>query len=174
MLAERMTGAKMGDRIVHVGCAHGGRLAAVVGKAGLSGHVVAVVPDDEAASRAQRGAMSAGVLVDVQVAPPSRLPLDSSAFDLVVVDDTKGLLGAMSADERARALRECLRVLRPSGRAVIISATAPAGLAGLFSRGRADAPYEAEPALLAAGFRAARTLGEREGLRFVEGLKPSA
>ena len=36
-LVVGMTGVKMGDRLLQVGCAHGGRLAAVASKVGLSG-----------------------------------------------------------------------------------------------------------------------------------------
>src|SRR3954468_5290803 len=46
LLAVSMTGVKMGDRVAFVGCAHGGRLAAIASKVGLSGRAVAVVPDD--------------------------------------------------------------------------------------------------------------------------------
>ena len=42
LLIVGMTGVKMGDRVVFVGCAHGGRLAAVASKVGLSGSAVAM------------------------------------------------------------------------------------------------------------------------------------
>ena len=109
LLVVSMTGVKMGDRVAYVGCAHGGRLAAVAGKVGLSGRAVAVVPDDRSAARARKGAEEAGVLVEIEVAPPTALPLEDGAFDLAVVDDTAGLLGMMSGgrsrrgDPRARA-----------------------------------------------------------------------
>ena len=41
LLIVGMTGVKMGDRFVQVGCAHGGRMAAVAGKVGLSGRAAA-------------------------------------------------------------------------------------------------------------------------------------
>ena len=65
----------------------------------------------------------------------------------------------------------------PGGRLVVIEA-GPAdggGLGGLLGRRRADPYVEAGgavPALEAAGFRPVRVLGEREGYRFIEGLKP--
>src|SRR5262249_8322909 len=112
-LVVGMTGVKMGDRLLHIGCAHGGRLAAVAGKVGLSGHAVATVATETAAARARKGAAQAGVLVHVEIAPPTRLPVDREAFDLAVVDDTDGLLGAMTARDRAAAVHEVLRVVRP-------------------------------------------------------------
>ena len=51
LLIVGMTGVKMGDRFVQIGCAHGGRLAAVAGKVGLSGRAVA-----RRAGRSGRGA----------------------------------------------------------------------------------------------------------------------
>src|SRR5919198_3442584 len=91
LLVVSMTGVKMGDRLLQVGCAHGGRLGAVAAKVGLSGRAVAIVPDEASAARARKGAAEAGALVDVELAPLTRLPLDSDAFDLSVVDDTQGL-----------------------------------------------------------------------------------
>src|SRR5206468_12912054 len=60
MLAVSMTGVKMGDRVAFVGCAHGGRLAAVASKVGLSGRAVAIVPDGRAAELARKGAEQMG------------------------------------------------------------------------------------------------------------------
>src|SRR5437764_4362851 len=87
MLVVGMTGVKMGDRLVQIGCADGGRLAAIAGKVGLSGRAVVVAPDDRAAARATRGAANEGVLVEIEIAPPTRLPFDADGFDLAVVDD---------------------------------------------------------------------------------------
>src|SRR5262245_38034875 len=116
MLAVGMTSVKLGDRFLQVGCADGSRLAAIAAKVGLSGRAVAVVPDEAAAARARKAAQRVGVLLEIEIADPSRLPVDDATFDLAVVDDTAGLLGAMRPDERTRATRELLRVLRPGGR----------------------------------------------------------
>src|SRR5213596_362679 len=92
VLLVSMTGVKMGDRLVQIGCAHGGRLAAVAGKVGLSGRAVLVAPDETSAARARKAAGDAGVLVEIEVAPPVRLPVENDAFDLAVVDETGVLL----------------------------------------------------------------------------------
>jgi len=175
-LVVGMTGVKMGDRLLHVGCAHGGRLGAVAVKVGLSGRAAVSVPDEAAAARAQKGAANAGVLVDVDVAPPTRLPFDDAAFDLAVVDDTGGLFGTMRAEDRVAAVRELARVLRPGGRVVMIGATPRGGIGALLSRAESGPPFvssgDAVKALEANGFRSARVIGEREGLAFVEAIKP--
>ena len=122
LLVVGMTGVRMGDRVAQVGCAHGGRLAAVAAKVGISGRAAAFVPDDASAARARKAVDDAGVLVEIEIAPPTALPADAGAFDLAVVDDTGGLLGTMRAEDRVAAVRELLRVLRPGGRTVVIGA----------------------------------------------------
>ncbi len=175
-LAVSMTGVKMGDRLAQIGCAHGARLGAIAVKVGLSGRAVAIVPDEASAERARKGAAEAGVLVDVEIAPPTQLPLDADAFDLVVIDDTGGLLSALAPERRGFAVREALRVLRPGGRAIVIAATPRRGLGALLGHGPTNADYDASGgatnALSAGGFRSVRPLGEREGLAFFEGIKP--
>jgi SAM-dependent methyltransferase len=168
----------MGDRVLQVGCAHGGRLGAIAVKVGLSGRAAAAVPDEPSADRARRGGAEAGVLVDVDIAPPTRLPYEPDAFDLVVADDSGGLFATLRADDRAAAVREIIRVLRPGGRVVMIGAGPRGGIGAILSRAP-DAPSfvssgEAVKALEADGFRSARIIGVRERLAFVEAVKPRA
>ena len=175
-LVVGMTGVKMGDQLLLVGCADGARLGAVASKVGLSGRAVLVAPDASAAARGRKGAEAAGVLVDVEIAPPARLPVEDEAFDLAIVDDTAALLGTMRADDRVASVRELVRVLRPGGRVMIVGAVPRGGLAALLTRGHTGPPFAASgdaiAALEADGFRSARVLGEREGLVFVEAIKP--
>src|SRR4029453_5591107 len=100
LLVVGMTGVRMGDRVAQVGCAHGGRLAAGGSKVGLSRRAVAFVPDGVAAARARKAVEDAGVLVEIEIAPPDRLPSDADAFDLVVVDHTKNLPPAFPPEKR--------------------------------------------------------------------------
>src|SRR5436189_6388718 len=95
-LAVGMTGVKLGDRIAEIGCVDGGRMAAIAGKVGLSGRAVVVAADEESAARARKGAANAGVLVEVEIAPPTRLTLDADSVDLAIVDDTGGAIGSLS------------------------------------------------------------------------------
>jgi SAM-dependent methyltransferase len=175
-LLVSMTGVKMGDRVAFVGCANGARLAAIAAKVGLSGRALVIAPDESAAARARKGAENAGVLVDVQVASPARTLLEDAAFDLAVVDDTGDLFGTMSSDERARAVREMARVLRPGGRIVFVGAAPAAGIARLLamqpSTPSLASSGEANRTLEANGFGIVRTLAERDGQVFIEGIKP--
>jgi SAM-dependent methyltransferase len=170
-LVVGIVGAKMGDRIAQVGCAHGGRLAALGAAAGLSGRAVAIVPDGASAARARKGAAEMGVLVEVEVAPPSRLPLEPSTFDVAIVDDTDRLLEALDAEARGAAVRELFRILRPGGRAVVVTSAPRGGLGGLLTRSQSTT-FDPAPSLQANGFKSIRKLAERNGLAFIEAIKP--
>ncbi len=171
MLVVGMAGVKMGDAVAFVGCAHGGRLGAIAAKVGLSGRAVAIMPDEASAARARKGAADAGVLVDVELAPPSRLPIEDASINLLVIDDTGGMFAAMSGDERAAAVGEAMRVLRPGGRVMVIGPGARSGLAALLPASGGQA-FDSTPVLQGGGFRSVRVLADREGLVFVEGIKP--
>jgi SAM-dependent methyltransferase len=178
MLLVSMTGVKLGDRVAFIGCANGARLAAVAAKVGLSGRAVVIAPDDTSAARARKGARQAGVLVEVEVASPSRVPLEDGSFDLAVVDDTGDLFRTLPSDERARTAREIARLLRPGGRLVFVGAAPATGLARLLARPQSTPSFalsgDASRTLTANGFGIVRTLAEREGQVFIEGIKPRA
>lgn len=172
MLIIGMTGAQLGDRILQIGCADGSALAAVAAKAGLSGRTLAVVADENAAMRVRKGARQQGVLVEVEIAPPTRLPVDDDSFDLVVIDDAKGDFADMDPGVQTETTREAFRALHPGGRCLVISGTPGGGLSALIGGGSATPAFDATPALESGGFRFVRLLAEREGLRFREGMKP--
>jgi ubiquinone/menaquinone biosynthesis C-methylase UbiE len=167
-----MAGVKMGDRIAQIACAHTGRMAAVARKVGLSGRFVVVATDPDSAARAQRGASTAGALVEVETGTPERLPLDDESIDLVIIDNTGGWLTTLRAEARVAATRESLRVLRPGGRVMVIGSVPRSGLAAVFSRAQSGPPFDPTALLQADGFRSVRILAEREGLAFYEGMKP--
>ena len=171
-----MTGVKLGDRLLQVGCAHGGRLGAIAAKVGLSGRAVALVSDQTSADRASKGAADAGVLIEVEIAPPTRIALDDNGVDLAVVDDTAGLFDGLNDQDRASLFREISRVLRPGGRVMIIGGAARGGLTKLFGGGTVESSFAtsgaANQTLESHGFKLVRTLAERDGLVFVEGVKP--
>jgi ubiquinone/menaquinone biosynthesis C-methylase UbiE len=167
---------KMGDSIVQVGCADGGRAAAIAAKVGLSGRAAMVVADDASEIRARKGAEDAGVLIELQRGAPARLPLGQNEFDLAIVDDTGGFFGSMPAEDAAGMTRELWRTIRPAGRIMLLGSAPPKGLSALVARGDSRPPFisseSASQTLQAAGFRSVRTLAEREGLVFVEAIKP--
>ncbi len=175
-LAVSMAGVKLGERLLQIGiddAALAGQLAAKTGLSGTAAHVVA---SDGEAVRVNRGAKKAGVLVDVRVGHLYRLPFDDGAFDLVVIHSAGAQLASAAHDKRVAVLRDALRVLRPGGRLLAIEAGTPTGLRSMLrSTPGAQAAYDAAggtaAALREAGFAAVRDLGDREGLKFAEGVK---
>jgi len=159
-LAVSMTGVKLGERLLQVGCADAGLLAALGAKVGYSGRACGLDTDTAAATSARANAERDGVLVETFTAPYDRFPFDADSFDVVVIRPG-GTLGDGPAV--AAAAHEANRVLRPGGRCLAIT-----------TRGRGSVALSNDALLQAAGgagFRGARVLAEREGWVFVEALK---
>ena len=117
------------------------------------------------------------VLVDVQAAPLDALPFGEASFDAVVLHGAAGVLAPLDAMARTRALTAARRVLRSGGRLVALEAGTATGLTARLRPSKpADPAYEAAggtvAALEAAGFKPVRLLADREGTRFIEGMKP--
>ncbi len=178
-LPVAMTGARAGERVLQVGLDDRALTARLAAKSGLNGHAAVVVPSEAQADQARKAAAEAGALVDVRVGAVESTAFEGPGFDLVVIHSHKGWLGSMTPAARADAIRGCLAALRPGGRLVAIEAGAPEGLSALLrSRPAGDAEYQdaggTAAVLQAAGFSAVRVLGEREGYRFTEGIRPTA
>ena len=171
-LTVSMSGIKLGDRLLVVGGGDGRLIAQLAVKTGLTGRACAIDEDAARMERAKDVATREGALIESFTATWNELPFDASAFDVVVI---RGVLEEVELHRRAAMLTEILRVLRPGGRCVVIEGGRRGGLGGLFQSGAASAEYVssggAERALSSAGFRAVRTLAERGGLTFVEGVK---
>jgi ubiquinone/menaquinone biosynthesis C-methylase UbiE len=171
-LSVSMAGVRLADRVLVVGCGDPQFIAAVARKAGLTGRACAVDQDEALTVRTAAIVEREGALVETAVAPGFALPYEEGAFDVVIMRD---VLPALPPDRRGSAVNDARRVLRPGGRCLVIDTVARGGLAGLLGRGAVDKAYIAEGgaarALETARFRAVRTLAEREGLAFVEGVK---
>ena len=175
-LAITMTGVRMGERVLQIGLSDARLTAKLAAKPGLSGHAALVVSDERASERARSAAAESGLLIDVHVAPLHALPLGDRTFDVVIVHDAAPTLAALDAGTRAQAMAECHRVLRSGGRLVTLETGTRTGIAALLHRAPAvDERYNAAggttAVLEAAGFKAVRLLADREGYRFIEGLK---
>ena len=154
-LIAQMVGTRLGDRVLVIGGGDGRLVAGVGAPTGLTGRVAAVEPDAATANRVELAATAAGVLVEVMTAPVERLPFEDAAFDVAIVPMPA------TAEAAAAALTDAWRVVRTGGRAMVVAAAGtPPSAAILDALGRA-------------GFRAARLLGEREGLAFYESSRPS-
>ncbi len=65
-LSIAMTGVKLGDRLLNIGCTDSSLVGALSSKVGLSGRACAIVPTDADAARARRGAEKAGALLEIE------------------------------------------------------------------------------------------------------------
>ena len=137
-----------------------------IGRAGAVADGTTVGDHDPAAVRQQRS-------VSLSCAPLLHNGIKVNLLDTPGYGD---FIGELAPGDRVGALQESYRVLRPAGRIHVIQRAARGGIGAIFSRGKTDSRYAApggpERALDAEGFRSVRVLAEREGLIFIEGLKP--
>ena len=164
-----MTGVKLGDRLLIMGGSDAKTVALLALKPGISGRACVVDDDPAIAARAGEAATREGALIETEHAPITMLPYDAGAFDIVVLNHA---LGKLPDSRRAGALAEARRVLREGGRGVAIEPAARGGLAALIG-GTRLASSDIERVMTDVGFRAVRTLAERDGLAFIEGAKRS-
>jgi ubiquinone/menaquinone biosynthesis C-methylase UbiE len=169
-LAVSMAGVRLGDRLLVVGGSDSRLLAGVAAKTGLTGRACVVDENQERSSAAAAAAERDGALVEAFTAPWTALPFGSMEFDVAVV---RNVLPQLTESLRVACLREVLRLLRPGGRGLVIDGMERAGLQSLIPGRSQGSAQAAADALGAAGFRAVRTLAERGGLIFVEGVRPN-
>ena len=159
-LQVSMTGVRMGERFLQIGCHDKSLLSGLASKVGLSGLAAVAVFDAAQAKKVASVGQKVGALIETQTIAGTTLPFDADQFDMVVVDDTNGAFSAIEATTRGAYLRDALRTVRKGGRVEIVEGTAK----------RPD-QYDALDDLTAAGFRPVRVLAERDGFRFLEGLR---
>ncbi|MGD9902946.1 MAG: hypothetical protein AB7U83_05720 [Vicinamibacterales bacterium] len=168
-LQVSMTGVRMGERFLLVGCDDAVLLAGLGAKVGLSGTAAALVFDDHQAVRARSAAAREGFLIEQKIWRGESTGFDADGFDLVVVDDTQGGFAGRDAAVRAAVLGEARRLLRKGGRAEVVEGL---GSTGLFAKPTPrPAGYDTTGELTAAGFAPVRVLAELPNFRFVEGLR---
>lgn len=160
-LQVSMTGVRMGERFLQIGCHDPGLLGGLAAKVGLSGTAaVAAFTDDDTAC-ATRVGRKIGALIEIQDIDEGRAwPYGEAQFDMVVVDDTRDNFG--DRESKAHVLKNAFGTLRPGGRIEVVARSTS-------SPPRADVQGD----LIAAGFKPVRLLAERNGFRFVEGLRPN-
>jgi ubiquinone/menaquinone biosynthesis C-methylase UbiE len=159
-----MTGVKLGDRVLFAGTDDIRLVTELATRAGLSGRVVLIAPDDRAArARAERVEQGGG-LVEPRGGALDALSLEDGGFDVAVTEET---LMALDDPHRVEAIAALFRALRPGGRLLWIERH---GRGGLFAKPAPDTSSR-EQTLTAAGFRGVRTLAAAEGRTYVEGIK---
>lgn len=154
-----MSGIKLGDRLVILGGSDTALAAALSAKVGLTGRACLVVEGDAERQRTAADVEQEGVPVESFAAPFTALPFEPGSFDVAILRQT---LPSSPAESRGRIVAETSRVVRPGGRVVVID-----------DGRRGGNGAEAASLLDGAGLRGARILAEREGLVFVEAVKPN-
>jgi SAM-dependent methyltransferase len=170
-LAVSMSGVKLADRLLVIGCSDPMLIARLAAKSGLTGRACAVDDNEDRLIEAARVAEREGALIETAHAPDLRVPYDDASFDVVVVRHTGSTTEPGLGPLGPEGLSEARRVLRPGGRCVAIGGAAPRGISGLLAK-RATPDADAVTSMFTgAGFLAVRTLAERDGMLFVEGVK---
>lgn len=162
-LQVSMTGVRMGERFLLIGCHDAALLSGLAAKVGLSGTAAVAAFDSAQQARAEKVGARVGALIEAKPIDGHDLPFESDAFDMVVVDDTNAAFSALADGTRAALLRDARRTLRNGGRVEIVEGPAK----------RAEG-YDALRDAAAAGFKPVRLLAERDGFRFLEGLRTAA
>jgi SAM-dependent methyltransferase len=172
-LTVSMCGVKLGDRVLVLGGSDTALIAALAVKAGLTGRAAMVDESEQMRARSATAVERDGALIESFTAQYTSLPFEAHAFDVVVM---RNVLPAIAPHQRQAAVAETTRVVRPGGRCIVINDVKRGGLASLVAGQAADesgaSGATAVGLLSGVGFRAARTLAERDGVVFVEGVKP--
>jgi SAM-dependent methyltransferase len=135
-------------------------------KTGLTGRACVLDESEPRRARAAAIAEREGALVETFTAPWTRFPFESEVFDVVVVRD---VVPRLDGGTRIACLAEVRRVLRKGGRCLVID-SGGSGFGRLF-RPAGPSGTDVVRALESAGFRAARTLAERDRMVFVEAVR---
>jgi hypothetical protein len=172
-LAVTMSGVRLGERALQIGEGDTRVMALIAARTGLTGKAVIVLPDERAAARVRRAVDDAGALAEVGVVDQGPRP-DDGAFDVIVVHDVTRTIASPDNTISSGWLQLSLRVLRGGGRIVTVERGSRVGFRAWFGDSKNSdvaGARQSEAALASAGFTRVRLLGDREGLRFVEGFK---
>ncbi len=132
-LSVSMAGAKLGDRVLVVGCGDPYLVAGLAAKAGLTGRLCAVDASAQRATEAGRVALKEGALAETSTADPSALPFEAESFDLVVMQ------GCCRTRTTPRARVRSRKPAASCGRAAdawSIDTVARSGMSAIFSGGQ--------------------------------------
>jgi hypothetical protein len=157
-----MTGVRMGESFLQIGCSDKALLSGLASKVGLSGSAAVAAYSSADVKLAESIARKVGALIEVkQIDLNHDWPFEHSAYDMIVIDDTSSQFWGY--DDVTAVFRNALGSVRPGGRIEVIT--------------RIETPHEKVDflsRLTEAGFKPVRILAERGGLRFIEGLRTSA
>lgn len=148
---------KRGDYVLDIGCGTGTLALAARRRAGPDAKVHGIDPSDEMVARAKARAARMGLAVAFEVASAQKLPFPDGAFDVVL---SSLMLHHLPEAVRKDAVREVRRVLKPSGRFMVVELIRKPGLLAAITPARfshqhhhSHAFEDAKTALKDGGFR---------------------
>jgi ubiquinone/menaquinone biosynthesis C-methylase UbiE len=108
---------KFGDAVLDVGCGTGSLAIATKRYVGLTGAVCGIDASVEMIARAEKKASKAGIEVIFKTGAAQALPFPDAQFDAVL---STLMLHHLPSKGREQCAREMRRVLKPSGRALVV------------------------------------------------------
>lgn len=120
-----LAGLSAGERVLDVGCGTGTLAMGIKRKVGSEGAVNGIDASTEMVALAREKTRAAGLEVDSQVAPAQELPFGDSSFDAVLCTM---VMHHLPRDQRANAIAEMFRVLKPNGRLLIVDLSREGGV----------------------------------------------
>lgn len=113
-----------GEDVLDVGCGTGALTMEAKRRVGARGRVCGIDASAQMIARARQKAARDGLGIDYQVAAIERLPFPDHTFDVVL---SSLMMHHLPDDLKRQGLAEIARVLKPSGRLLILDAARPAG-----------------------------------------------
>jgi len=166
--AVAMIGVKAGDRVLVIGAGRPALAGQIARVTGLNGQTTVVARGADAGRAIGEAAGQAGALIEVVDAPATQLPLDPQTWDAAVLPTGLAALGT----DAPLVLAEAIRVVRPGGRITVCESLPRAGLFRLAQTTAVTAPSTVVARLTAAGLRAARHVGDLDGVAYIEAARP--
>lgn len=115
----------VGESVLDVGCGTGTLAIAAKRCVGPAGRVAAIDASPQMVARARRKAATAAVDIEFKITAAEALPFPDATFDAVL---STTVLHCLPEEPRRRAIREMRRVLKPSGRLLLVDFAGPSKL----------------------------------------------
>jgi demethylmenaquinone methyltransferase/2-methoxy-6-polyprenyl-1,4-benzoquinol methylase len=125
-----LAGITPGLAVLDIGCGTGTLLLAAADSVGANGRLCGAEPSAPMVGRARAKAAAEGVNAEFVQAHAQRLPYPDAAFDAALCTM---VLHHLPPNERAAALAEARRVLKPGGTLLVADVLAPRSFGALFS-----------------------------------------